>query len=68
MTSERSTRDDTSRACPVESVSQVYETGDELVVLLRLNGGLLELRVPRSAVPSPAPHHVKGMNTEATPC
>lgn len=68
MTSERSAQDDTPRACPVDSVSQVYESGDELVVLVRLNGGLLELRVPRAALPSPAPHHVKGMNTEATPC
>ena len=58
----------TSRARPIESVAQVYESGDELVVLVRLNDGLLELRVPRAAVPREKPRHVSGINADATPC
>ncbi len=58
----------TSRACPIESVAQIYESGDELVVLVRLSGGLLELRVPCAAIPREKPRHVNGMNPDATPC
>jgi hypothetical protein len=60
----------TSPACAGEAITQVYESGDELVVLVRLKDGLLELRVPRQAVPTPrAPQrHIAGFNPEATPC
>jgi hypothetical protein len=58
-----------SRACPVESISQVYECDDELVVLVRLNDGLLELRVPCASVESAKPpEHIPGVNPDATPC
>jgi hypothetical protein len=59
----------TSRACPVDSISQVYECDDELVVLVRLNDGLLELRVPRERLASGKhPAHIEGFNADATPC
>ena len=59
----------TSRACPVDSISQVYECDDELVVLVRLNDGLLELRVPRESLASGKhPAHIEGFNADATPC
>lgn len=58
-----------SRACPVDSISQVYESDDELVVLVRLNDGLLELRVPRESLAPPAPAaHIEGFHPDATPC
>ncbi len=57
-----------SRACPLESISQVYESDDELVVLVRLNEGLLELRVPRTSLASEASPHIDGFNADATPC
>jgi hypothetical protein len=59
----------TSRACPIDSISQVYESGDELVVLVRLNDGLLELRVPRASVATAKTReHIPGLNADATPC
>jgi len=58
-----------SRACPAESISQVYESDDELVVLVRLDDGLLELRVPRASLPADEPPtHIDGLNADATPC
>ncbi len=58
-----------SRACPVDSISQVYECDDELVVLVRLNDGLLELRVPRASLAAETPStHIEGLNADATPC
>jgi len=59
-----------SPRAPAESFAQVYETDDELVVLVRLNDGLLEVRVPRQAIsePRPSEHHIPGFNPEATPC
>jgi hypothetical protein len=58
-----------SRACPVDSISQVYESDDELVVLVRLNEGLLELRVPRESLATETSSaHIKGINADATPC
>jgi hypothetical protein len=58
-----------SRACPVESISQVYESDEELVVLVRLNEGLLELRVPRESLASTEPSpRIEGFNADATPC
>jgi hypothetical protein len=58
-----------SRACPIASVSQVYECDDELVVLLRLNDGLLELRLPRESLASKEPSpRIEGFNPDATPC
>ena len=58
-----------SRACPIDSVSQVYECDDELVVLVRLSDGLLELRVPRTSLATAkAPEHIPGFNADATPC
>lgn len=58
-----------SRACPIDSISQVYESDDELVVLVRLNEGLLELRVPsESLVSEKHSTHIEGLNADATPC
>ena len=63
-----------SRACPIESISQVYESDDDLVVLVRLNDGLLELRVPRGSLApkTQSAHiqsaHIEGFNADATPC
>lgn len=59
-----------SQAGSTEPFTQVYESGDELVVLVRLKDGLLELRVPRKAVstPRPAQGRIPGFNAEATPC
>jgi hypothetical protein len=58
-----------SRACPIDSISRVYECDDELVVLLRLNEGLLELRVPRESLASEEPlPRIAGFNADATPC
>lgn len=58
-----------SRACPIDSISRVYECDDELVVLLRLNEGLLELRVPRESLASEEPSpRIAGFNADATPC
>jgi hypothetical protein len=70
MATQLPTPSGSSRACAIDSVAQVYESGDELVVLVRLNGGLLELRVPRQAVSEPRPpeRHIPGFNPEATPC
>jgi hypothetical protein len=53
-----------------ELLTQVYEFGEELVVLVRLEDGLLELRVPRQAVSKPRPpqSHIPGFHPEATPC
>jgi hypothetical protein len=70
MTTELTAESGNSPACAGESITQVYESGDELVVLVRLKDGLLELRVPRQAVPPPrAPQrHIPGFNAEATPC
>jgi hypothetical protein len=51
MATQASAAEGASRPCGIESVAQVYESGEELVVLMRLNKGLLELRVPRSATP-----------------
>ena len=50
MATQLPTDSGSSRACAIDSVAQVYESGGELVVLVRLNDGLLELRVPRQAV------------------
>jgi hypothetical protein len=60
----------TSSAPGTELVAQVYEFGEDLVVLVRLKDGLLELRVPRQAVCKPRAHqhHIPGFNPEATPC
>lgn len=58
----------TSKACEIDSVAQMYDNGDELVVLLRLNEGLLELRVPRRAVAPEQRHRITGVNADATPC
>ena len=59
----------TSRACPVDSISRVYECDDELVVLVRLNDGLLELRIPRESRTSEKhPAHIEGFNADAAPC
>jgi hypothetical protein len=58
-----------SRACPIDSISQVYESDDELVVLVCLNEGLLELRVPRESLAPETPSaHIEGFNADATPC
>jgi hypothetical protein len=51
MATQASAAEGASRPCGIESVAQVYESGEELVVLMRLNKGLLELRVPRPATP-----------------
>ncbi|HSC51108.1 MAG TPA: hypothetical protein VLD16_12665 [Gaiellaceae bacterium] len=58
----------TSRTCGIDSVAQMYDNGEELVVLVRLNGGLLELRVPRRTVAPEQPHRITGVNADATPC
>ena len=68
MPTHLSVGDGTSRSCGFESVARVYENGDELVVLVRLTEGVLELRVPRTAVAPPAPHRANGINADATPC
>lgn len=70
MATELMADSDTSLAPGTESFTQVYESGDELVVLVRLEDGLLELRVPRQAVSKPRPpqSHIPGFNPEATPC
>jgi hypothetical protein len=69
MATQSSATSGASRACPVESISQVYESDDELVVLVRLNDGLLELRVPRASVATEkVPGHIPGLNADATPC
>ena len=70
MATQLPTDSGSSRACAIDSVAQVYESGGELVVLVRLNDGLLELRVPRQAVskPHPCQCHIPGFNPEATPC
>lgn len=70
MATQLSTASGPSRECGIDSVAQVYESGDELVVLVRLNDGLLELRVPRQAVckPRARQHNIPGFNPEATPC
>jgi hypothetical protein len=69
MATQASAADGTSRSCGIDSVAQVYESGDELVVLLRLNEGLLELRVPRRAVPATEEaQRIEGFNADATPC
>ena len=70
MANELPVESDTSPAAGTESVTQVYELDEELVVLVRLQEGLLELRVPRQAVSKPRPHqrHIPGFNPEATPC
>jgi hypothetical protein len=69
MPTHVSVGDGTSRSGAIDPIAQVYENGDEVVVLLRLNEGLLELRVPRRALPSDeAPRHVNGVNADATPC
>jgi hypothetical protein len=60
--------EDTSRPGGIESVAQLYENDAELVVLVRLTEGLLELRVPRSAIAAVAPHRANGINADATPC
>jgi hypothetical protein len=47
----------------------VYESDDDVVVLVRLNEGLLELRVPRESLASQEPsHRIEGFNADATPC
>jgi hypothetical protein len=69
MPAHLSVGDGTSRSCAIDSIAQIYENGDDLVVLVRLKEGLLELRVPNRAVPpEEAPRHVKGFNADATPC
>jgi hypothetical protein len=70
MPTELRAETDTSPASGTESVTQVYELEEELVVLVRLHDGLLELRVPRQAVSKPHPRHchIPGFNPEATPC
>jgi hypothetical protein len=69
MATQAAAADGTSRSCGIDSVAQVYESGDEVVVLLRLNEGLLELRVPRRAVPpTEEAHRIDGFNADATPC
>jgi hypothetical protein len=69
MPAHLSVGDGTSRSCAIDSIAQVYENGDDVVVLVRLNEGLLELRVPRRAMPpGEEPRHVKGVNADATPC
>jgi hypothetical protein len=68
MATELMAESDTSPA--PELLTQVYEFGEELVVLVRLEDGLLELRVPRQAVSAPPARqrHIPGFNPEATPC
>jgi hypothetical protein len=69
MATHASAAGGTSRSCGIDSVAQVYESEDEIVVLLRLNDGLLELRVPRHAVPATEDgHQIEGFNPDATPC
>jgi hypothetical protein len=70
MATQLSTASGPSRECGIDSVAQVYESGDELVVLVRLNDGLLELRVPHHAAAKSRPpeRHIPGFNPEATPC
>lgn len=68
MPTHLSIADGPSRPCAIDSVAQIYESGDEVVVLVRLNDGVLELRVPRRAVPPEAPRHITGVNADATPC
>ena len=58
-----------SRACPIDSISEAYESDEELVVLVHLNGRQLELRVPReSDAPAKRPRHIPGFHADATPC
>ena len=70
MATQLRTARGSSHAYGIDSLAQVYESGDELIVLVRLNDGLLELRVPRHAVSKPRSpeHHIPGFNPEATPC
>lgn len=70
MATELWAKSNTSPASETESITQVYELDEELVVLVRLRDGLLELRVPRQAVskPHPCQSHIPGFNPEATPC
>lgn len=70
MPTELRAEGDTSPPSGSESVTQVYELEEELVVLVRLQDGLLELRVPRHAVSKPRARqcHIPGFNPEATPC
>jgi hypothetical protein len=68
MPTHLSVGDGTSRSCGFESVTRVYESDDELVVLVRLTEGVLELRVPRPAVASTPPRRANGINADATPC
>lgn len=55
-------------SCGIDSVARVYDSGDELVVLIRLKSGLLELRTPRGAVVQPEGHRHPAINPDATPC
>ena len=70
MATEVRAESGTPPAPGTESVTQVYELEEELVVLVRLQDGLLELRVPRRAMSNPHPcqRHIPGFNPEATPC
>jgi hypothetical protein len=73
MASQATAENGASPSCAIDSVAQVYESDDELVVLVRLTDGLglIELRTPRRAVAQPeeaAPRHIPGINADATPC
>ena len=70
MATELRAEGPTSEASVAQSFTRVYESGDELVVLVRLQEGLLELRVPRRAVSAPRPSQcrIPGFNPDATPC
>ena len=70
MAAELRAESDTPPASGTEPVTEVYELDEELVVVVRLQDGLLELRVPRQAVSKTYPYqcHIPGFNSEATPC
>ena len=66
MAGERTTE---NGSCGIDSVARIYESGDELVVLLRIDEGLLELRVPQRAVAEPTrPQHEFHINADAAAC
>jgi hypothetical protein len=55
MASHATAENGASRTCAIDSMAQVYESDDELVVLVRLTEGLgqIELRTPRRTVARP---------------
>jgi hypothetical protein len=69
MPTQPADRESASSSCGIDCVAQVYENDEELVVLVRLSEGLVELRVPRAAVAATTPpRHATGINANATPC